>query len=424
MNQPSLARRSHWRRRLLALAAGLLIVAVLLAVSGGFRVTAGGLRLSARSPLPVTIAALTVLAAWYVLARRSNGVSMDLDDAWRLIERRWSLITLSIAIASGLVAALYATFAAAGADASGYLSEARLLAEGRLSYLDTLASLVGGWQTGLTSPLGWRPGAVEGWQSPTYPPGLPLLMMIPHWAGGTVAAALVVAVSAAIAVWSTGLVAGLLSGAAGIVAAVSLATLPVFVYQSVQPMSDVPVTAAWMLCWLAFGPTNPEPDPRAGVACAIAVLIRPNLAPLAIVPLVFVSTRIRHAVAFATPVAVAGLALMWVQWHWYGSPLRSGYGPLGELFARRTSVRTLQFYARRADLDRADHAAGADRRLARAPRSPGLGAGRVRGARRRGVSHLRLLRSLVVPSASCCRPSRSDRYWSASRSREWSRACR
>ena len=64
-------------------------------------------------------------------------------------------------------------------------------------------------------------------------------MTIPHWAGGTVAAASVVAVSAAIAVWSTALIAGLLSGAAAIVAAVSLATLPVFMYQSVQPMSDV-----------------------------------------------------------------------------------------------------------------------------------------------------------------------------------------
>ncbi len=356
------------RRILLALAAGLFIVAVLLAVSGGFRVAAGGLRLSARSPLPAAIAALTALASWYVLARRSNRVAIDLDDAWRLIEGRSSIITVSIAIVSGLVAALYSTYAAAGADASGYLSEARLLAEGRLSYRDTLASLVGGWQTGLTSPLGWRPGAVEGWQSPTYPPGLPLLMTIPHWAGGTVAAASVVAVSAAIAVWATGMVAGLLSGAAPIVAAVSLATLPVFVYQSVQPMSDVPVTAAWMLCWWMLVqpgsgllPASARGDSGglrrglaeaafsrvggAGIACAIAVLIRPNLAPLAIVPLVFVSTRIRHAVAFATPVALAGLGLLWAQWHWYGSPLRSGYGPVSELFATANIRPNVLFYA-------------------------------------------------------------------------------
>lgn len=347
------------RRIWLALAAGFFIVAVLLAVSGGFRVTAGGLRVSVRSPLPATIAAFASLAAWYVLARRSNGVSLDLDEAWRLIERRSSIITLSIAIASGLMAFLYATVAAAGADASGYLSEAKLLAEGRLAYPDTLASIVGGWQSGLTSPLGWRPGVVEGWQSPTYPPGLPLLMAIPHWAGGAAAASTVVAVSAAIAVWSTGRVAGRLSGVAAIVAAVTLAALPVFIYQSVQPMSDVPVTAAWMVCWVillrpaaglppASAHNSDERRPEtatgrdgatagsvflAGVACAMAVLIRPNLAPLAIVPLWFVSTRVRLAVAFAWPVALAALALMWAQWQWYGSPLRSGYGALGELFA-------------------------------------------------------------------------------------------
>jgi hypothetical protein len=384
------------RRILLALAAGLVIVAVLLAVSGGFRVTAGGLRLSARSPIPATIGVFIALASWYFFARRSNAVALDLDEAFRLLERRSPIVTLSIAIASGLVAFLYATVAAAGADASGYLSEAKLLAEGQLAYRDTLASIVGGWQSGATSPLGWRPGVVEGWQSPTYPPGLPLLMALPHWAGGAAAASAVVAVSAAVAVWSTGIIASRLSGVAAIVAAVTLASLPAFIYQSVQPMSDVPVTAAWMVCWLillrpaagppslamtqaSYGEVAPKRppaakaelrpasaqdsaarrrDPRvsgpeegtsasvflAGVACALAVLIRPNLAPLAIVPLWFVATRVRHAVAFAFPVALAGLALMWAQWQWYGSPLRSGYGAMGELFAVTNIVPNALFH--------------------------------------------------------------------------------
>jgi 4-amino-4-deoxy-L-arabinose transferase-like glycosyltransferase len=247
------------------------------------------------------------------------------------------------------VAAVFATVAASGADASGYLSEAKLLAEGRLVYRDTLASIVGGWQSGLTSPLGWRPGALEGWQSPTYPPGLPLLMAIPHWAGGSKAAALVVAASAAIAVWSTGMIASRLSGVAAIVAAVTLATLPVFIFQSIQPMSDVPVTAAWMVCWLILIGPGAGQQPRrtvffTGLACAIAVLIRPNLAPLAIVPLILVGRRLRDATAFALPVALAGLALMWAQWQWYGSPLRSGYGTPGEIFALANIRPNARFY--------------------------------------------------------------------------------
>ncbi len=312
------------------------------------------------------MAAGAVLAAWYFLARKSNGVPRDLEDAWQFLDRRASIITLIAGIASAVVAASHATFAAAGADASGYLSEAELFTSGRLFHRDTLASIVGGWQTGLTSPLGWRPAPLEGFQAPTYAPGLPLLMAIPHWAGGPVAACWVVVASAAIAVWATGMVARRLAGGvAAIAGAVVLAVSPVFIVQSVQPMSDVPVTAAWMLCWwLLVGIDKPAglsppagvspPLARgdnplglsilAGVACAVAVLIRPNLAPLAVVPLVFVTRRVRDAVAFASPVAMAGLALLWLQWQWYGSPLRSGYGTAGELFALANIGPNAMFY--------------------------------------------------------------------------------
>ena len=65
------------------------------------------------------------------------------------------------------------------------------------------------------------------------------------------------------------------------------------------------------------------------MACAIAVLIRPNLAPLAIVPLFLAGNRLR----FAMPVAIAGLVLAYLHLFWYGSPIRSGYGAADELFA-------------------------------------------------------------------------------------------
>jgi hypothetical protein len=91
-------------------------------------------------------------------------------------------------------------------------------------------------------------------------------------------------------------------------------------------MSDVPVTAAWMVC---FALLARKVDASSGIACALAVLIRPNLAPLAIVPLLVSSRRVR----FATPVAIAGVLLALLQWWWYGSPFRSGYGSAEELFA-------------------------------------------------------------------------------------------
>jgi len=113
---------------------------------------------------------------------------------------------------------------------------------------------------------------------------------------------------------------------AAVIAAALLAFTPAFIHQSIQPMSDVPVTAAWMMGFLLVYRRRSF---WAGVACALAVLIRPNLAPLAIVPLVIA----QHRIAFASPVALAGLFIAFVQMDWYGSPLRSGYGTPDELFA-------------------------------------------------------------------------------------------
>lgn len=271
------------------------------------------------------------MAVWWILARRARSVRPDLAEAWTLLARRSSFIVLAIAAASAVAAGVFATHSAAGADASGYLSQAAQWSAGGLFYRDALPAAIGAADPWITAPLGWRPTAIPGLQAPTYPPGLPLLMAIPHALGGTMAASLVIAAGAGIAVWATAAVAAQLAGGiAGVLAAALLALTPVFLYQSVQPMSDVPVTAAWMVMWLMLANSR---LPLAGVACAIAVLIRPNLAPLAAVPLMVVGIRTRRAAAFSLPVAVAGLLLMWLQWRWYGSPSRSGYGTAGELFA-------------------------------------------------------------------------------------------
>jgi hypothetical protein len=378
------------------------MVAVLLAVSGGFRFTVGGLRVSARSPMAPAIAALAMLAAWAWLASRhrdatregareaAREAARDLTAFWSAIDRSAWTIVIALAAVSVGIATAFGTFAAAGADPSGYLSQSAMWAAGRLRLSDPLP-LMAGWppDAGVSAPLGWNPSADRGWQVPTYGPGLPLLMAVPHAVGGPIAACLVVAVSAAIAVLATGSIAfRLASRPAAIVAAVTLATCPAFIFQSVQPMSDVPVTAAWMVGWAllirspAFARVSSDELRRgsflAGVACAIAVLIRPNLAPLAIVPFVYllflargtfgtprtlgthpfgtlgthpfgtlgtlgtlgtrrrsriISERAMARQAFVVPVALAGVFLAWLQWHWYGSPLRSGYGTVEQLYS-------------------------------------------------------------------------------------------
>lgn len=305
------------------MAAFLAVLAVIVAVSGGFRTSVGGLRISARSPLPILLLALINFTTWLSWARRAQSIRADLESVWRGIERQSSRLVGVVALTAVIVAATFSTRSAAGADASGYVSEAAMLSGGRLFYADALSDVARGQDPYLTSPLGWRPAPSEGAQSPTYPPGLPLLMAIPHAVGGINGASAVVIASAAVAVWAAGMMAG---GVGGVIAAVLIALTPVFIFQSVQPMSDVPVTAAWLLCFLFAQRQRSLP---AGLACAIAVLIRPNLAPLALVPLLIADRR----VLFAAPVALAGIVLATLNALWYGSPFRSGYGTAEELFA-------------------------------------------------------------------------------------------
>jgi 4-amino-4-deoxy-L-arabinose transferase-like glycosyltransferase len=279
---------------------------------------------------------------WLRQASRARAIDADLESIWIAVEKNAAKIIVALAIAVAIVTSVFSTRSAAGADASGYLSEAAAMTQGRLFHVDDLAGLAPGQDPFLTSPLGWRPSPRPGLQSPTYPPGLPVLMAIPHLLAGATGATAVVIAAAAIVVMATAFVAMRLSGGiAAVLAAALIGFAPITLYQAIQPMSDVPVTAAWMLCFFflcrdellrgdeVVRGNEPSGSFSGGIACAVAVLIRPNLAPLAIVPLFLARNRI----VFSIPVAIAGIALAILQWLLYGSPLRSGYGSAEELFA-------------------------------------------------------------------------------------------
>ena len=177
---------------------------------------------------------------------------------------------------------------------------------------------------------------------PTYPPGLPLVMAAFAGVGGPGAVYWVVPLLGALAVWLTYVLGRRYADAtSGAAAALLLAASPVFLYQLVQPMSDVPVTAWWLLSLWGAAAGLPA---VAGAGAAVAVLTRPNLAPLAAVMMAAVLTHaylqhrtpgaaLRAAGAFALPLAAAVGFLLWLNARLYGSPFMSGYGAASGLFA-------------------------------------------------------------------------------------------
>src|ERR1044071_528588 len=102
-------------------------------------------------------------------------------------------------------------------------------------------------------------------------------------------------------------------------------------------MSDVPGAAFWTLALAMAVGREWRTTVLAGVFAAVAILIRPNLLPLGMVLGVYLllqpdrswRERLANGAVYAAPCAIGCLAVAFVQWHFYGSPLSSGYGAPG-----------------------------------------------------------------------------------------------
>jgi len=202
---------------------------------------------------------LSSLAWTAAFARGRVAASTAAAELLPLVERHAAAVALLAAVAAAGVGVAHGTYAAAGADASGYVSEAALFASGRVVRDEPFARTVR-WPdaTWTMSPLGYRPGRQVGELVPTYPPGLALATAVATLIAGESGAYLVVPLLGALAVWCTYLLGVRLhSRPAGLVGAVLLATSPIFLFQVVQPMSDVAVAAWWALAFtLSLSPAK------------------------------------------------------------------------------------------------------------------------------------------------------------------------
>jgi len=317
-----------------------LLVLLVIFVTDGFTVRVGPLQLTAHNWRgPAVIALLSLIGV--ALSGRA-AFEAAFASVWSFVDARAAALATVLAVAAGGVGVAFGTYAASSSDASGYVSEAALLGRGTLVSDEPLARQValptGGWAF---APLGYRPGLAPGELVPTYPAGLPLLLAPARWIGGELAAYLAVPMLGALAVLCAyGLGARLHTRAAGVAAAALLATSPIFLFQIVQPMSDVAATAWWALALVFALLPVPVAPMAAGAAAGIALLTRPNLLALtALVSIALVwpprdrGEAVRRLSALAAGMMPALGALLLVQWRLYGSPLLSGYGAGADLFA-------------------------------------------------------------------------------------------
>jgi hypothetical protein len=310
-------------------------------LSGGFAWHAGRLALSSRDPLrPLIVAGILVASGRLLLPRAEFGraVRVITGEGDRLAAR------IACAAAAGVLifAIAWNTRAAGGSDSSCYVLQAEAFAHGRIALTHPLAGVLPGATPAMFAPTGFVPSRMAPFTAvPICGPGLALAMAAVSTARRD-AVFLVVPAFAALAVWLTFVVGRRLDDAVtGACAAVLLATSPIFLYQAVQPMSDVPAVALWLasLVFLSLpaeasakagGDRDGEVD--AGICASLAVLMRPNMA-LIVLPLLALLPDRRGLLRFALW-SVPGLAaLTWLNAVRYGSPLASGYGSTEALFA-------------------------------------------------------------------------------------------
>jgi hypothetical protein len=264
------------------------------------------------------------------------------------------LTAVAAAVALAAVGFVRGSYAAGGSDSSCYALMAEAFASGKLQPTSALASQVPWPDASKTfAPGGFVPSQSDPTASaPVCAPGFSLLLAPVVKIGGQNAFFAVTPMAGAWLVWLTFLAGRALAGPlAGAMAAVLVASSPAVLYQVVQPMNDVMTAALWMAVFVAL---ISRQWGLAGACCGLALLVRPNLLPLAAVAGIYAWTagpigpalrtaipdprspipdRMKRAALFGVAALPCVLVILWLNAALYGGPLRSGYGQLGHLFS-------------------------------------------------------------------------------------------
>jgi len=240
-----------------------------------------------------------------------------------------------------------------GSDNSGYFNEARLFSRGRLhAPMRTLAGIPASEIPFLYVPLGFKPAADRSARLvPTYPPGLPLMLVaaasVAGWDHAGDALLLLHSIAGIALVFALGRSCGL-PGGWSLAGAAILAASPLYLYTSLQALSDVPATV-WATAAVVAALRSRERGGWAlvsGLCISAAFLIRPNNVLIAVPVLAALGASPRRwawLAAGSLPGIVAWLVINRLA---YGAALESGYGAIGNEFHASLVPGTLLFYLR------------------------------------------------------------------------------
>jgi hypothetical protein len=276
------------------------------------------------------------------------------------------VLALAAALALAGFGLVKGTWAVGGSDSSCYALMAQAFAQGRVQPSSELAPLAPWPDAQRTlAPAGFIPSPVKpDAASPVCAPGMSVLLAPLVAVGGREALFVLTPLAAGVLVWLASVLARHLAGgmAAG-VAAVLVASSPIVLFQAVQPMNDIVTAALWVgAITVATGEWRHR-SLVAGVISGVAILVRPNLAPLALVVAAMVARRAgadarragadgRRAGASAPATAFSigalpGVAvLLLLNQSLYGSPFSTGYGDAGALFSLSYLGDNLSHYGR------------------------------------------------------------------------------
>ncbi len=329
-----------------ALALAALVTALWVRVSGGFRVSIAGFVLTAHDPIRLLVVALVGFALFFVLGGSLRSLARAFVGILR--DHRFAIV-IALAVAVGASSVVFSTAAVGGADSYGYASEADLWLRGDLKVSQPWADEVPWPSRQWTfTPIGYTPSRQKDEASvivPIYPPGLPMLLAAGKWIGGQEGMFWITPIAGLLLVLLTyGIGCRLGDPNGGLIAAWLVATSPIVVMLSLQPMSDIPAATAWAMAVYALLGRGRWRALAAGLAAGLALLIRPNTAVVLMAFAVWFAIEfarglrrrtfsIRDGLLFAIGLAPGVITAGWANAYLYGSPTTSGYGDVGWMFS-------------------------------------------------------------------------------------------